>query len=175
MRRHLPSSPSLPTINLCSTACPCPCSLSAQVLSIVNQSIATAEDQHTQNVATTVLAAVVPAWSAAGKDLSALWTVIVDALPSIPAHRRLGLMNSLLFATNVEDSLPVGLLMLLRLVANAMGPQQEEQEQPEQQQKDKEKPEVWALELAAKMTLQVCGHLVHGGDRTSTLLALSRT
>lgn len=48
-----------------------------QVLSLVNASAQTDEDQYSQRVAATALAAVVPAWVAGGQDLAELWAVVV--------------------------------------------------------------------------------------------------
>lgn len=69
------------------------------MLALVNQSAAVQEDQYSQRVATTALHAVVPAWLAAGKELAELWAVVVAALDTVPAHRRLSLLTALLVAT----------------------------------------------------------------------------
>jgi hypothetical protein len=49
-------------------------------------------------VASTTLSALVPAWLAAGRGSEELWGSLLAALPGLPAHRRLGLLESLLTA-----------------------------------------------------------------------------
>jgi hypothetical protein len=49
-------------------------------------------------VASTTLLALVPAWLAAGRGSEELWGSLLAALPGLPAHRRLGLLESLLAA-----------------------------------------------------------------------------
>lgn len=49
-------------------------------------------------MAAAALAAVAPTWLAAGRSVRELWAVAVAALPSVPPHRRLMLLGSLLAA-----------------------------------------------------------------------------
>ena len=67
-------------------------------MSLLHQTASIQDDQHSRSVAATALAAVVPAWLSAGKDVAALWSTVVEALPEVPAHRRLGLLSSLMHA-----------------------------------------------------------------------------
>ncbi|GFR47970.1 hypothetical protein Agub_g9794, partial [Astrephomene gubernaculifera] len=86
-----------------------------QVLAVVHQSAALQDDEHSRAVGATALAAVVPAWVAAGQRSAALWEQVVVALPSLPAHRRLDLLLALMRALpKVEEGLSEGLLVLLQ-------------------------------------------------------------
>lgn len=49
-------------------------------------------------MASTTLSALVPAWLAAGRGSEELWGSLLAAMPGLPAHRRLGLLESLLGA-----------------------------------------------------------------------------
>jgi hypothetical protein len=93
-----------------------------QVLSLVNASTMTSEDDYSHEVAITALASVVPAWLASpnpSHDLPTLWRTLITALPSLPSYRRLSLLSALLRATPEEDSLPVALLLLLTAAVEA--------------------------------------------------------
>ena len=57
-----------------------------------------ADDRHSRAVAAAALASVAPTWLAAGRSVRELWSVAVASLPSVPAHRRLMLLSSLLAA-----------------------------------------------------------------------------
>jgi len=57
-----------------------------------------ADDRHSRAVAAAALAAVAPTWLAAGRGARGLWSVAVGALPTVPPHRRLMLLGSLLAA-----------------------------------------------------------------------------
>jgi hypothetical protein len=57
-----------------------------------------ADDRHSRAVASAALAAVAPTWLAAGRGARELWAAAVAALPSVPPHRRLVLLGSLLAA-----------------------------------------------------------------------------
>ncbi|KAG2486505.1 hypothetical protein HYH03_014807 [Edaphochlamys debaryana] len=86
-----------------------------QVLAVVHQSAAVADDAHSRAVGATALASVVPAWVAAGRRPAALWEQVAAALPSLPPHRRLELLLGLMRALpQVEDGLSDGLLVLLQ-------------------------------------------------------------
>lgn len=65
---------------------------------MIQHSAALQADAHSQAVASTTLAALVPAWLAAGRGSEELWSSLLTALPGLPAHRRLGLLESLLDA-----------------------------------------------------------------------------
>lgn len=69
-----------------------------QALAVIQHSAALQADAHSQAVASTTLAALVPAWLAAGRGSEELWGSLLAALPGLPAHRRLGLLESLLAA-----------------------------------------------------------------------------
>lgn len=141
--------------------------LSSQVLAVVHASTVSSSDHYSQRVAITTLASVVPAWLAAGKELSALWSVLVAALPSLPPHRRFSLLNALLSATPEEDSLPVGLLLLIKaatasLLAAPPKPKGKDQARGDEQQPQEQEHE-WMLELAAQLCLQVDDHDLMAG------------
>ncbi|PNH06163.1 hypothetical protein TSOC_007476 [Tetrabaena socialis] len=87
-----------------------------QVLAVVNQSAALHDDDHSRAVAGTALAAVVPAWVAAGhRSTSPLWVQVVAALGSLPPQRRLDLLLALMRALpQAEEGLSEGLLVLLQ-------------------------------------------------------------
>jgi len=68
----------------------------SQVLALVHRSSATTDDTYSHKVGLTALTSVVPAWLEAGKALQDLWSCVVNALPGLPAHRRLGLLCALL-------------------------------------------------------------------------------
>jgi hypothetical protein len=70
----------------------------SQALAVIQHSAALQADAHSQAVASTTLAALVPAWLAAGRGSEELWGSLLAALPGLPAHRRLGLLESLLGA-----------------------------------------------------------------------------
>jgi U3 small nucleolar RNA-associated protein 10 len=57
-----------------------------------------ADDRHSRAVAAAALAAVAPTWLAAGRSVRELWSVAVASLPTVPPHRRLMLLGSLLAA-----------------------------------------------------------------------------
>lgn len=123
-----------------------------QVLAVVNVSAAMTNDVHSLRVATSTLASVVPAWLSAGKDLTALWGAVVDALPSLPPHRRLGLLGALLGATPALESLPVALLLLLKAATQALlGPAAAVEAKGQEVSRHD-----WLLDLAAQLCLQVC-------------------
>lgn len=82
--------------DLCSFSCPAVPNL--QALAVIQHSAALQADVHSQAVATTTLAALVPAWLAAGRGSEELWGSLLAALSGLPAHRRLGLLDSLLAA-----------------------------------------------------------------------------
>lgn len=69
-----------------------------QALAVIQHSAALQADAHSQAVASSTLAALVPAWLAAGRGSEELWGSLLAALPGLPAHRRLGLLESLLGA-----------------------------------------------------------------------------
>ena len=56
------------------------------------------EDSHSQAIAAQTLAAIVPPWLEAGKGADQLWSSLIEALPKVPPHRRLGLLLALLEA-----------------------------------------------------------------------------
>jgi hypothetical protein len=72
------------------------CAVCCQVVSLVGVSSAATDDSHSSRVAALALAAVVPAWLAAGRDAAALVRGVVETLPRVPQHRRLGLLAALL-------------------------------------------------------------------------------
>lgn len=76
----------------------CPAVPNSQALAVIQRSAALQADAHSQAVATTTLGALVPAWLAAGRGSEELWGSLLAALPGLPAHRRLGLLESLLAA-----------------------------------------------------------------------------
>ncbi|KAF5840503.1 hypothetical protein DUNSADRAFT_16594, partial [Dunaliella salina] len=132
-----------------------------EVLAIVHRSSATTDDSYSHRVGLTALSAVVPAWLEAGKDLQDLWASVVDALPSLPAHRRLGLLTALLqvWASPQEASLPCALVTLLQAAARAL-----QAPPPEDAGKEHERlgeaaaalrPSEWLLDLATQLSLQV--------------------
>jgi len=130
-----------------------------EVLAIVHRSSATTDDTYSHRVGLTALSAVVPAWLEAGKGLQDLWASVVDALPSLPAHRRLGLLSALLQASPQEASLPCALVTLLQAAACAL-----EAPHPEGAEKEQERlgeaaaamrPSEWLLDLATQLSLQV--------------------
>lgn len=65
---------------------------------MVNTSAALQDDEYSRSVCDTALAAVVPAWVAAGHGSAALWAEAAAALPALPPHRRLDLLLALLRA-----------------------------------------------------------------------------
>jgi hypothetical protein len=65
---------------------------------VIHQSAALQADAHSQAVATTTLAALVPAWLAAGRGSQHLWSSLLAALPGLPSVRRIGLLEALLSA-----------------------------------------------------------------------------
>jgi len=69
-----------------------------QALAVIQHSAALQADAHSQAVASTTLSALVPAWLAAGRGSEELWGSLITVLPGLPAHRRLGLLESLLAA-----------------------------------------------------------------------------
>ncbi|GLI61497.1 hypothetical protein VaNZ11_003825, partial [Volvox africanus] len=90
-----------------------------QVLALVNQSVAVQDDEYSRAVGAKALAAVVPAWVAAGRRPAALWEQVVSSLPSLPSHRRLDILLALMRALpSVEDGLSDGLLVLLQHAAD---------------------------------------------------------
>ncbi|GIL54419.1 hypothetical protein Vafri_9956 [Volvox africanus] len=90
-----------------------------QVLALVNQSVAVQDDEYSRTVGANALAAVVPAWIAAGRRPAALWEQVVSSLPSLPSHRRLDVLLALMRALpSVEDGLSDGLLVLLQHTAD---------------------------------------------------------
>ncbi|KAG2446493.1 hypothetical protein HYH02_008484 [Chlamydomonas schloesseri] len=89
-----------------------------QVLAVVHQSAALADDEHSRAVGATALSAVVPAWVGAGRRPAALWEQVVGALPGLPPHRRLDLLLALMRALpQVEQGLSDGLLVMLQHAA----------------------------------------------------------
>jgi hypothetical protein len=138
-----------------------------QVLAIVNASAAASDDQLSNHVISTTLTAVVSAWVSHGKDLQQLWQVIVQALPRLPAHRRMVLVTTMLSAAQSDLScLPAGLLELLssvvqlqesRIAAKKAAKQQaanDGQHAPEQATVPEDDGE-WLLELASQLAAQV--------------------
>lgn len=69
-----------------------------QALSVIQQAAAFQDDSHSQAVASATLAALVPAWLDAGRGSEELWGSLLDALPRLPAVRRLALLEALLAA-----------------------------------------------------------------------------
>lgn len=67
-----------------------------EVLKLVGDASAASDDSYTQLVTSRVLVSVVPAWISSGNSAADLIAVVADALDSIPSHRRLGLLMSLL-------------------------------------------------------------------------------
>jgi hypothetical protein len=65
---------------------------------LIQHSAATTDDSHSQAAAASALAAVVPAWVAAGRDAAELWASLVGALGAVRPHRRLALLATLLRA-----------------------------------------------------------------------------
>ncbi|KAG2433890.1 hypothetical protein HXX76_008243 [Chlamydomonas incerta] len=89
-----------------------------QVLAVVHQSAALADDEHSRAVGATALSAVVPAWVGAGRRPAALWEQVVGSLPGLPPHRRLDLLLALMRALpQVEQGLSDGLLVMLQHAA----------------------------------------------------------
>lgn len=76
----------------------CPLTTPLQALAVIQHSAALQADAHSQAVASSTLAALVPAWLAAGRGSEELWGSLLAALPGLPSHRRLGLLESLLGA-----------------------------------------------------------------------------
>jgi hypothetical protein len=69
--------------------------ISPQGLAVIQHSAAFQEDSHSQAVAAAALAALVPAWLAAGRGSQELWGSLLGALPGLPAPRRLRLLEAL--------------------------------------------------------------------------------
>lgn len=69
-----------------------------QALTLIHESAAVYDDSHSHRVTSDTLAAVVPPWLAAGHPAQQLWSTLVEALPQLPPHRRLGLLTALLAA-----------------------------------------------------------------------------
>ncbi|KXZ53244.1 hypothetical protein GPECTOR_7g1138 [Gonium pectorale] len=88
-----------------------------QVLAVINASAALQDDEHSRAVGAAALAAVVPAWVAAGQKPAALWDQVAAALPSLPPHRRLDLLLALMRALP-EEGLADGLLVLMQHAAD---------------------------------------------------------
>jgi hypothetical protein len=65
---------------------------------LIHESAAVYDDSHSHRVTSDTLAAVVPPWLAAGHPAQQLWSTLVEALPQLPPHRRLGLLTALLAA-----------------------------------------------------------------------------
>ena len=65
---------------------------------MIHHSVLVQEDQHSRQVATSAMQALVPAWLGAGRPAQGLWEAIVKALPKVAAPRRLHLLSSLLAA-----------------------------------------------------------------------------
>jgi hypothetical protein len=124
------------------------------VLALVNATSAMASDSYSAQVATTALTAVVPAWLAAGRDPSELLRSITDALPGVPAHRRLPLLATMVAAMPAGQALPIALLLLLQ--QSAAAPRRTQQQQQQQQGgAQQEAAGAWAEDLAAALCLQV--------------------
>lgn len=91
-----------PTLTLSSTQHTKPITtttpISKQALRLIQQSAAATDDAHSQATAAAALAAVAPAWAAAGRDPSELWGALAGALGEVPPHRRLALLAALLRA-----------------------------------------------------------------------------
>ncbi|GBF96147.1 hypothetical protein Rsub_08895 [Raphidocelis subcapitata] len=85
-----------------------------EALRLIQASAAATDDSHSQATAAAALAAVAPAWVAAGRDPSELWAVLAGALGEVPAHRRLALLATLLKALPKEAGLSVAVLVMLR-------------------------------------------------------------
>lgn len=68
-----------------------------------------------------MLAAVVPAWAAQSGDLDQLLGVFIVALPKVPGHRRMGLMEGLLRSVGIDRGLPRALLLLIRTQVEGVG------------------------------------------------------
>ncbi len=64
----------------------------------MNAVAAQQDDEHSRAVAATALAAVVPAWVAAGRRPAELWEQVAAALPPLPPRRRLAVLVALLDA-----------------------------------------------------------------------------
>lgn len=125
-RTHLPATQSTPTLahntlfhnlNACAhTSCPaahCSPAPPLQALAVIQHSAALQADAHSQAVATSTLSALVPAWLAAGRGSEELWGSLLGALPGLPAHRRLGLLESLLAALPQVRGLWLGVFVLV--------------------------------------------------------------
>lgn len=67
-------------------------------MSVIHQSSALSDDSHSQAVASSVLASLVPAWLSAGRESDELWGCLIESLPGLPATRRLRLLEALLRA-----------------------------------------------------------------------------
>jgi hypothetical protein len=67
-------------------------------MSVIHHSAAFQGDAHSSAVAASTLAALVPAWLSAGRGSQQLWSNLLAALPLLPGHRRLGLLEALLTA-----------------------------------------------------------------------------
>ncbi|KIY92997.1 hypothetical protein MNEG_14966 [Monoraphidium neglectum] len=94
-----------------------------EAMRLIQHSAATTDDSHSQAAAASALAAVVPAWVAAGRDAAELWASLVGALGAVRPHRRLALLATLLRALPQESGLPAALLVMLqRAAADAAAP-----------------------------------------------------
>lgn len=108
--------------------------------------------------------------------MPSLLPVVCQALPSLPAHRRLALLTALLGANpssqqphnTAQQSLPAGLLLLLKAAseeAAAEGKQRKAQEGQQEQLTQQEPASEWLLELASQLCSQVSLIAVQFGSK----------
>lgn len=132
-----------------------------QVLTLVRESAGAADDDHSQQVATTALASVVPTWVDSGRDVTLLWKTVTDALPALPAHRRVPLLATLLRTAGGAPALPAGLLVLLQhVVAHATDKQLKKAGKATAAAAGKPAAaaadNLWMLDVAGQLAEQVC-------------------
>ena len=80
---------------------------------LAHGSVEAADDPLAQRALEAALAAVVPVWIAGGLGVRAAVSKVVDALPSVPTHRRAPLCAALIRACPPGEGLPCVLLLLL--------------------------------------------------------------
>lgn len=86
------------------------------------------DDSASHRAVLSMIGAVVPAWAAQSQDLDQMLGVFISALPSVPGHRRMGLMEALLRAVGVDWGLPRALLLLIRAHVEGRGAEEVEGE-----------------------------------------------
>jgi len=137
-----------------------------EALSLIQESAAMLEDSHSQAIAAQTLAAIVPPWLEAGKGADQLWSSLIQALPKVPPHRRLGLLLALLEAVPEDQGLSVALLLLLQQVAGNQGTasgsssksakKASKQQQPDEAEAGEKPDDVsWLQDMAAALCEKV--------------------